>query len=792
MSLKQVVEGIGAILFGHRKPFLAVFVLVTVLLGASATRLQVDAGFEKMIPLEHEYMQTFMAYRGTFGGANRVLVALRQHEGEIYNPAFFETLKAVTDEVFFIPGVDRATVTSLFTPNVRFIEVVEEGFAGGNVIPAGFQGTPEELETVRENVLKSGRLGRLVSNDHMGAMVSAELLEVDPATGQRLDYIAVAAELEQIRERHADEGLDVHIIGFAKAIGDITEGARGVLLFFLISFAITALLLYHYSGSARLAGLTLVCAMIPVIWLLGLLPIIGFGIDPMSILVPFLIFSIGVSHAVQMTHAWRLEVIGGTDPLAAARDSFRKLFIPGSMALTTTAIGFLVIMRIEIDMVRELAMTAGLGVALMLITNMMVLTLLLSWMRLSERDIERGKGREHEGDWMWKHLRKLAEPRNARVVLAIAAAVLVAATWQSRDLRTGDLGTGIPELHEDSRYNLDSAAIVDAFSIGVDVLSVIAQSREVDGACTSFEIMDTIDRFEMTMRGTHGVQSVVGLPGVAKVINAGWNEGNPRWRVLSRNPAILAQSVTPVDTGTGLLNTDCSAMQILIFTRDHEGATISHIIREVKKFRDANRTENLDFLLASGNVGVMAATNEAVDAASGAILVLVFGAISVLFFLEFRSWRATLCIVLPLTMVAVMCNALMSLLDIGLKVSTLPVVAIAVGIGVDYGIYLYERMAYRFTHGDELPEAFFQALRQRGTAVMFTAATMSVGVGTWTLSALKFQADMGLLMAFMFLVNMLAALVLLPAFASMLLGSGPHGKRTVESGVTASAGPGTT
>lgn len=779
MKFKQSVEALGRVLFAHRRLFLALFVLLTLLLGASATRLKVDAGFEKMIPLEHEYMRVFMEYRNTFGGANRVLVALRQHEGEIYNKAFFETLKAVTDEVFFIPGVDRATVTSLFTPNVRFIEVVEEGFAGGNVIPAGFQASDEELALVRENVLKSGRLGRLVANDHSGAMVSAELLEIDPTTGRRLDYLAVAAQLEDIRERHARDGLDVHIIGFAKAVGDITDGARGVLLFFGIAFVVTAALLYHYTGSARLTALTLACAMVPVVWLVGLLPLVGFGIDPMSILVPFLIFSIGVSHAVQMTHAWRLEVLGGATPLEAAHNAFRKLAIPGAMALTTTAVGFLVIMRIEIDMVRELALTAGLGVALMLVTNMLLLTILLSWMRLAPADLARSSRREHEGDWMWVRLRRLAEPRNARIVLALAAIVLAAATWQARELRTGDLGTGIPELHEDSRYNRDAAAIVESFSIGVDVLSVIVQTRGVDGACTDFEIMDTIDRFETTMRGVHGVQSVVGLPGVAKVVNAGWNEGNPRWRVLSRNPTILAQSVTPIDTGTGLLNTDCSAMQVLVFTRDHEGPTIRHIVDEIKAFRDANRSERLDFLLASGNVGVMAATNEAVDAASVTILVLVFGAISVLFFLEFRSWRATLCIVLPLTMVAVMCNALMALLDIGLKVATLPVVAIAVGIGVDYGIYLYERMAHRFAHGDDLPEAFFQALRSRGTAVMFTAATMSVGVGTWTLSALKFQADMGLLMAFMFLVNMVAALVLLPALAAVLLGRQPSARTAV-------------
>ena len=775
--LKRFGEFLGLLLFKRRTFFLGLFVVMTVLLGASASRLQVDAGFEKMIPLEHEYMKTFMGYRNTFGGANRVLVALRQHEGDIYNAEFMHKLKAATDEIFFIPGVDRATVTSLFTPNVRFIEVVEAGFAGGNVIPADFDGTADDLETVRQNVLKSGRVGRLVSNDHRAAMISAELLEIDPNTGARLDYLSVARQLEELRARYAGEGLDVHIIGFAKAVGDITDGARGVLVFFLVAFAITAVLLFFYSGSIKLAALTLACAMVPVVWLMGLLPLIGFGIDPMSILVPFLIFAIGVSHAVQMTHAWRLEVLAGVGPLTGARNAFLRLVLPGSMALTTTVVGFLVIMRIEIDMVRELALTAGLGVGLILITNMLLLPVLLSWTRLSESAMQRTMAAETKDHWLWKRLRTLAEPKRAIVVLLVTAVLLGAATWKSRDLRTGDLGHGIPELHEDSRYNQDAAAIVNSFSIGVDVLSVIVQTTGVDGACTNFEIMDTIDRFEATMRGVHGVQSVVGLPGVAKTINAGWNEGNPAWRVLSRNPSVLAQSVTPVDTSTGLLNTDCRAMQVLIFTRDHVGPTIAHVIREVKAFRAANRSDQVDFLLASGNVGVMAATNEAVDAASTAILVLVFGAISLLFFLEFRSWRATLCIILPLMISAVFCNALMALLGIGLKVSTLPVVAIAVGLGVDYGIYFYERMAHRFEHGDSLPDAFYQALRQRGTAVMFTATTMAVGVGTWIFSALKFQADMGLVMALMFVINMLGALLLLPSLAALLLGDRPAGSK---------------
>ena len=771
MTLSILVSRVSGLLFGNRRLLLGIFVAVTVAFVLSAMQLRVDAGFTKMIPLEHPYMKTFTEYEKTFGGANRVLVAVMQKDGrDIYNPEFFGTLKQLTDEVFFIPGVDRPTVTSLFTPNVRFIEVVEEGFAGGNVIPAEFKGTPEDLEQVRKNVLKSGNVGRLVSNDFKGALVRAVLLEVDPVSGRRLDYQAVAKRLEEIRRKFQNDRVSVHIIGFAKAVGDITDGARGVIAFFGVAFLITAVLLYLYSGSLRLTLLALVCALMPVAWLLGLLPLIGYGIDPMSILVPFLIFSIGVSHAVQMTNVWKQEVVAGAESLAGARNAFAKLFVPGTVALVTNALGFLVIMHIKIDMVRELGITASLGVALMIITNKLLLPILLSYTRLEEGALTAARVTGGRFDWLWWRLARFAEPRNAMAVLAAAAVLLAAGTWKARDLKTGDLGKGIPELHEASRYNRDNAVIVDNFAIGVDVISVIVQTRNVQGACTDYAIMDTIDRFELYLRNVHGVQSVLALPGLAKIINAGWNEGSLKWRALSRNRDVLAQSVTPVDTATGLLNSDCSAMQVLVFTKDHQGTTVAHIVQEIKKFARENNSEGIQFLLASGNVGVMAATNEAVDAAEVTMLASIFGAIILLCWATFRSWRAVLCIIVPLALVSILCNALMASLGIGLKVSTLPVIALGVGVGVDYGIYLYERFKHHLdADGSGVRHAFYEALRQRGTAAVFTAITMSIGVGSWVFSALKFQSDMGILLAFMFLVNMLGAIFLLPALAAMLM-----------------------
>ena len=194
------------------------------------------------------------------------------------------------------------------------------------------------------------------------------------------------------------------------------------------------------------------------------------------------------------------------------------------------------------------------------------------------------------------------------------------------------------------------------------------------------------------MQNIEGVQSVISLPTLARLYNAGWNEGNPKWQVLPRNQQVLVQAVSPVDTATGLLNEDCSAMPVLIFTKDHKAKTIARIVEGVKDFEINNTNKAVHFKLASGNVGVMAATNEAVDAAQFPMLLYVYTAIITLCLLTFRSLRATVCIVLPLGLVSALAYALMSILGIGLKVSTLPVVALGVGIGVDYGIYIFNRL----------------------------------------------------------------------------------------------------
>lgn len=765
--IDQKVEACADLLMAQRKLLLTLFLLLTLGLGYSATHTQLDPGFHKQIPVRHEYMLNFLNYTQYFTGANRFLVSVRwKGEGDIYNAEFLETLRHVTDDVFFISGVSRASVTSLFTANVRYIEITEDGFFGDVVVPPRFNGSEEDLAQVRSNAARSGQVGRLVANDLRSALVRADLQDLDPKSRKPVSYVDVAKHLEDIRAKYSNDNIEINIVGFAKLVGDVVEGLNTVIGFFVVAFVITALLLWVYSRSLRLTVVALLVALLPVVWLLGLLPLLGLGIDPMSILVPFLIFSIGVSHAVQMTNAWKHDILAGSNSVQAARTAFCKIFIPGSLALLMNALGFGVIMLIDIPIVHELGVTACIGVMLMIITNKLMLPIILSHLKLERRALQLGPVTSQGKHPLWWKLSVLAEPRAALVVFAISLILLGAGALKARDLAVGDIGAGAPELRADSRYNQDNHAIINSYSIGLDLLTVFVQAENTEEACLSPTVMRAIEAFDFQMRIVPGVQSVQSVAGMGKVVIAGNNEGNPRWSAIPGSSRGLSQGSRAYMPDDGLVTDGCQQMQIHVFLSDHEGATLSHVFKEAKRIIAEVQIPEAKFLLAGGNGGVMAASNDAVKRAEIVMLSALFGSVGLFCWLTFGSLRAVLCILVPLAIVAILCNALMAMLGIGLKVATLPVMALGVGVGVDYGIYLYERIQHEMAAGADLRHAFYEAMCQRGTAAVFTALTMSIGVGTWAFAPLKFQADMGVLLSFMFLVNVLGAIFLLPALAA--------------------------
>ena len=768
--LTALVRRLEDFLFGHRGAVLAVFAVLTVLMGWEASKLRISAGFDKLLPSGHEYIKTFDDYRGQLHDANGIAVVVHPRHGDVWNAAALKSLFDVTQAVTFLPGINRGSVTSLWTPNIFVTQITEDGFTSDLLIPGTTTPdalTPEVIGQIRDRVVKGDFIGKLVAKDGSGALIAAEVMDPDPHTGEPLDYIAFGHSLEsQIRQKFENQDVEIQIIGFAKEVSDIADGAQGVLVFCGIALVLTILAVYWYCRSWTLTFQKIICSMTTLIWQFGTVHLLGLGLDPLAILVPFLIFAIGVSHGVQQINFMVREVAGGADMYTAARRSFSGLLIPGVLALATTLVSFITMVLVPIPMIRELAMVASIGIAYKVMSNLVMLPLAASyskitpeWSRLSQQR------RESRGNLMAR-IAKIAEPRNAWIMCGLTLLIFVSAVALSRGRVIGSLQPGSTELRADSRYNVDSRSIADKFDVGLDWLTVVVEAPEE--SCGNVELLKQVDEFSWEMRNVPGVISAESVASLTKLYNAGLNEGQPKMGTIPRDSHTLSYNIAQAHEAAAITGKGCKWMAVNLYLSDHKATTIQGVVAAVKQFRAIHQTAAVKFRLASGNAGVEAATNEVLASEELPMLLYVFATIMALVFLAYRDWRAMLACCLPLAVATYIGYAFMKLLDIGLTVATLPVMVLSVGVGVDYAFYIYNRLQLHMARGENIVDSFEHALKETGVATVFTAITLSIGVATWSFSALKFQADMGKLLAFMFMVNMVMAITALPAFAVVL------------------------
>jgi uncharacterized protein len=768
--LARFVLACERLIFGHRGLVLAVLALVTAVAAVFASRLHMSAGFGKQLPLGHEYTETFVKYKDVLFGANRLIVVVHAKQGDIWKPETLKKLNEVTQALLYLPGVDRRSVSSLWTPNTRVMQVTEEGYEARDVI--GGDITPEKLDAatvakIRDNVVQGGYVGSLVASDSSGAMVTADLLDADPRTREATDYIALGPKIEEaLRTKFEDSGHEIRIIGFAKQISDIAEGAQGVVVFFALAFVLTALAVWWYCRSWAFTAAALVCSLVSLVWQFASLQLLGYGLDPLAILVPFLVFAIGVSHGVQQINTIVREIGAGQSPFDAARHSFGALLVPGTMALVTAFVGFATLLLIPIPMIRELAITASLGVAYKIVTNLVMLPVVASYVKPRPEYAARMQGIREKRSLAIVALARLAEPKPARLVVIASAILFGLALWGSRDRHIGYVQPGAPELRDSARYNRDAVSIAEKFAVGLDVLTVVNETAP--DSCYDRVKMSFIDDLAWELSNTDGVIGTASLPALVKIGAAGFNEGNPKWGDMPRDKRSMASFIGLVGEGSGLYDPRCTVLPINVYLVDHKAETIKRAVAVVKQFRSDNTLDGLTVRLASGNAGVQAATNEVLEATELPMMLYVYATIVVLVFLTYRDWRAVIACCLPLTLATFIGYWFMKVQGIGLTVATLPVMVLAVGIGVDYAFYIYNRLQLYLADGMDIVSAFRRALSETGIATVFTAITLSIGVATWVFSPLKFQADMGLLLAFMFMLNMLMAMTVLPALAVTL------------------------
>ncbi|NNM58119.1 MAG: MMPL family transporter [Acidocella sp.] len=760
------------LLFNNRPVVLLLCLLTTLALGFQIHKLKLNASFENMIPTHQPFIVNFLKhYNELQSQGDAIEIAVTADHGSIISKKYLATLEHISDEIYLLPGVDRPFMTSLWTPSTRWLAVTPDGLEGGPVIDETYDGSPKALDIVRQNIQKTGKIGQLVSNDFTSSMIYVPLMETNNLTGKPLNYGQLARELNAIRAKYAAQGVSLHIVGFAMVMGDMINAINKVLVFFLISIAIATIVLFWYTRCVRSTALVVTASLVAVTWQMGLVPLMGFDLNPYSVLVPFLIFAIGMSHGAQKMNGVMQDIGRGTHPLIAARYTFRRLFLAGLAALVCDAASFAVLMTIRIEAIRELALIASVGVAILIFTNLIMLPMLLSYTGVSRTAALRSLRSEGaEGrvkHLLWDFLDHFTRRRWATVALVCGVALGGGGWAIGRHVQVGDLDQGAPELRANSQYNRDNAYILSHYSTGSDTLVVMVDTQPYQ--CSNFKTVNTLNALEWRLDQLPQVQSTSSIGSFAQMATMLMTENSPKWYAIVRNQASIDDFAQFVPRS--LENFGCSFLPLYVNLNDHKAATLTSVTNAVQTFinNPKNQSPNFKITLAGGNAGIAAATNIVIEQANSQMLYLVYATVILFCFIAFRSWRAVLCAVLPLMLTSTLAQALMVMLHIGIKVATLPVIALGVGIGVDYALYVLSIVLKQLRAGASLSDAYHQTLLFTGKVVLLTGFTLAAGVVTWVFAPIKFQADMGLLLAFMFLWNMLGAMILLPALAYFLL-----------------------
>lgn len=773
----NTAKKLANIAFSYRGWVVGICAIITLFMGYQSTQLNANANFEGMLPQTHPYIENYFDNQSELQGlGNTLSIVVENKDGTIFDAEYLSALEKLHNAIFLLPGVDRPWMKSLWAPVTRWTEVTEEGFEGGPVMPRGYDGSPKTMELLRKNISSAALVGNMVGHDLKSSMITVPILPLNPETGEPIDYAQFSKALKaSIAEAAVDPSINVRVTGFAMLVGELLDGLTYVAIFFAMTLAIVVVLLFWYIRCLLSASLVIVCSIAAVIWQLGMISSLGYNLDPYTVLVPFVVFAVGVSHGAQIMNGVVSDVGMGETKLTAAKMTLKRLFIPGIAALVSDAVGFAVLVVIDIPVIRDLAVTASIGIAALIVTNLFLLPIMFSYTGVSSKAAHRLAGNTQSQDSQVNEFRRivqwagrLTEPRVSFIVLAGASVLGVVGLIGSSYTQVGDLDEGAPELWPDSTYNRDAAYTNAHYSLTSDVFAVMVKTPP--GGCSEYETLVEIDRLQQVLEQVPGVLHTDSLANRVRQQVAGTFEGNPKWNAIPRNERMSSTAIHEM-TGWGseMVNRSCSLVPVLAYLEDHQASTLASVLRAAEEFSITHSTPDRQFLLAAGSSGIDAIRNIVVESASLQTLIYVYIAVILVSFIALRSWRAVVVAVIPLMLTSLIAYALMAALGIGITVATLAVVALGVGTGIDYAMYLLSVQLHHQRLGKSLKLSYMLALETAGKVVALIGFTLAAGVLMWIWSPIKFQADMGVLLTFMFLWNMLGALILIPALSRVLM-----------------------
>ncbi len=756
------------IIMKNRFPILLIMILFTLFSLYEIKELSFKTRLSDTLPKDHPYVKVHERFWKKFGGANNMAIVVEVKKGDIFQYDVLEKIKYLTDEIKFYPDAITSQVISISRYKVKNIK----GTAGGiDIRPflwPKIPSTPEGMRALREEILNNEMYyGSLVSLDTKAVLITANFKE-------GINYYALFKFIRGLINRVEDSKLNIYVSGRPMLLGWIYNNNSKSFIIFVVSVLVEFVLLAIFLARFRwiFVPIPLIIGLINGVWGLGIMGMVGFNFDPLGLVIPFVIGARVISHSIQMLERYVEEYKANRDVNLACERTIETMLIPSLSSIITDAAGLYIVSIIPIPLLRNLGFVAGTWLLTAIIGVSIFNPILFSYVgapNINEKE-----------DILKRCLRWLGNKvflnRSYRpsVILGCWFIILFGGLVLTRNLQIGDAHPGSSILWPDSGYNRDDKEINKRFP-GTDPLYVILEGKGRD-TMKSPAVLNAIERFERYMKEGVRLGGTESLVRVVKKLNGEFHEGDPKWAVLPKDKNDLAfylwmyQSKGEPRDFDKYTDVDYKDGNIIVFFKNHKGITIRNAIKRAKDFLNKYPipVNEVKFKLAGGIIGTTAAVNEVVGKYERITFFLALLVIFICCVISFKSFIAGLILVLPLVIANYVAYSYMVLAKIGFTINVLPVASIGVGIGVDYGIYMLSRIIDEFRISKDLVSSILNSISTTGHAVIVTGLTVTFGIVFWYFSDIRFQAEMGFLLAFLLFVNVFGAILLTPVLVYLI------------------------
>ncbi len=770
-----------------RHAVLAAIAMVTLVLGYFALQVEVKTIFTDLQPGDHPYVQTNEEFKNTFGGANVVTIMVEPKEGDIFNLETLGTIKQITDDLQYVDAVNQFQIVSLASKKLKNVIASDIGIESLPIMWPELPNGQDEIDKVRKDVISNPMVyGSYVSYDQKSALITVDFID------RLIDYAKVLPQINEVIAKASNPNINIKVVGQPILAGMVLDYLPETLWIVMLIVVVIALILLVSKGTLRGMILPLFSGLVSGVWIFGVMHLLGYNLDPLAIVIIFIISARAISHAVQLNAAFNTErAEGGLGARDAARVALTKLFRPGMLGLATDMGAMLVVAMTPIPLLKKAAIIGAMWIGAMVVCTIVMVPVMLSWCTAhhEKRVIPWSVNRPMKV--LLRLCGQLSTSRStATLILTAGFVVLLVSGYYAKDITIGDSNPGSPILWPDAKYNQDDSAINSRYP-GSDRMFLVV-SGENENALKEPEVLENISRFQQYIEAQPEIGGTVSLADVIRPVNMILREGNPRYFKLGDdaliNGEMLFFALTGSDPGDIDRFTDNKYQNgsVMMMFRDHKGDTIRKAIQAIRDYAAANPMEGASYRLAGGLIGVLAAVNEVIF--SGQIQSIALALLLLFLFcvIAYRTTQAGL-FFLPMVLLSnTITFSFMSLSNIGLNINTLPVAALGIGLGVDYAFYIADRIKEGYQGTGDLGESIHFGLLTAGRGVLITAATMIASVVFWYFfSSLRFQAEMGLLIAVWMTVSAVSALLIIPSMIYLfkprfILGGAPQEARVAQ------------